>query len=428
MTSYNRDQWEKKGERFNASETNETEMKKTSARRSGYYLIFALMMLGLGASDAARGVFAPLFGVRFSLSTGQISQIIMVSYLGNLLFMLVGTGMSDRIGIRRAFLLSLFAWILSQGIYLLTDSYPALLLGVFLAMGASTLLNILLNMMSPLLFVGPATAVNSLFFIQEIGTTLTQGGVGRRADSIWTWKLLCLALLAIGLVSWLAYFRLSAGDSSLEKADRKTREGEGRDRVGAVYRRIIREGDFWLFVLIFGFYFIAEHGIMNWMNLYGRKGLGMEANRASLLPTLFFFGMMLGRLIFAPLVGRMDLRRALLLFLGGGTCFYLLSFFFLGRAYWLLFAAGLGLSVIYPTMTMCIRLYFPEDIATTAAGAIMGLATCFDILFNFSFGGLIDRVGYRLGILLLPLFIVLCLGAYLLLFVRKGGGSQELLE
>ena len=49
-----------------------------------------LMMFVLGASDALRGVFLPVFRDSFSLSQSQSSAIIMCSYIGNLLFLCIG--------------------------------------------------------------------------------------------------------------------------------------------------------------------------------------------------------------------------------------------------------------------------------------------------------------------------------------------------
>ena len=49
-----------------------------------------LLMIFTGASDALRGVFLPLFRDHFALSQSQASRIIMMSYVGNLIFLLVG--------------------------------------------------------------------------------------------------------------------------------------------------------------------------------------------------------------------------------------------------------------------------------------------------------------------------------------------------
>ena len=464
---------------------------KFESRTIAYYLILGLLMLGLGSSDALRGVFAPVFREHFALNTSQLSLIITVSYIGNFVFMLLGGRLSDHFGLRRAFCGSLCCWIGAEALYLLTDHYPALLVGVFFAMGTSTLLNMLMNVMSPRLFTVPGAAINILFFIQAIGTTLTQGGIGRLATSFFAWKLVSLGLLLIGVIALLAFARLSSGDAGLS-CDRRIREeaaGEisrevGEKTVGELSREVSEEAAgeinkrisgetagnihkkeraetgeripqkaagraserkkpsypeekespyimilyrpaFWLFILIFGTYFIGEHGVMNWMNIYCRDGLGMSARDAALIPSLFYGGMMLGRLLFAPVIAKLKIRKALLIFLGSGTAVYILSFVLGQRAFFLLFAAGLGLSVIYPTMTMCIQLYFHRELTTTATGAIMSAGTLFDIGFNAIFGLVIARVGYGMGMMILPLAMCLSLGTYLVL-LRWGEQVREL--
>ncbi len=481
----------------------ETVKSKFESRTIAYYLILGLLMLGLGSSDALRGVFAPVFREHFALNTSQLSLIITVSYIGNFVFMLLGGRLSDHFGLRRAFCGSLCCWIGAEALYLLTDHYPALLVGVFFAMGTSTLLNMLMNVMSPRLFAMPGAAINILFFIQAIGTTLTQGGIGRLATSFFAWKLVSLGLLLIGVIALLAFARLSSGDAGLSY-DRRIREeaageisrevgeeaageisrevgektvGElsrevGEETVGEINKRISREtagnihkkeraetGEgipqkaagraserkkpsypeekespyimilhrpaFWLFILIFGTYFIGEHGVMNWMNIYCRDGLRMSARDAALIPSLFYGGMMLGRLLFAPVIAKLKIRKALLIFLGSGTGVYILSFVLGQRAFFLLFAAGLGLSVIYPTMTLCIQIYFHRELTTTATGAIMSAGTLFDIAFNAIFGLVIARVGYGMGMMILPLAMCLSLGTYLAL-LRWGEQVREL--
>ena len=481
----------------------ETVKSKFESRTIAYYLILGLLMLGLGSSDALRGVFAPVFREHFALNTSQLSLIITVSYIGNFVFMLLGGRLSDHFGLRRAFCGSLCCWIGAEALYLLTDHYPALLVGVFFAMGTSTLLNMLMNVMSPRLFTVPGAAINILFFIQAIGTTLTQGGIGRLATSFFAWKLVSLGLLLIGAIALLAFARLSSGDAGLSY-DRRIREevvGEisrevGEETAGEISRKaseeaaeeisrkvseeaageinkrisgetagnihkkdraetgegipqkaagraserkkppypeekeapyimILHRPAFWLFILIFGTYFIGEHGVMNWMNIYCRDGLGMSARDAALIPSLFYGGMMLGRLLFAPVIAKLKIRKALLIFLGSGTGVYILSFVLGQRAFFLLFAAGLGLSVIYPTMTLCIQIYFHRELTTTATGAIMSAGTLFDIAFNAIFGLVIARVGYGMGMMILPLAMCLSLGTYLAL-LRWGEQIREL--
>ena len=53
------------------------------------------------------------------------------------------------------------------------------------------------------------------------------------------------------------------------------------------YVHIIKNPAFIFYILIFGFYFIAEHGILNWFMLYGINGLELEYDRASFFLSIF---------------------------------------------------------------------------------------------------------------------------------------------
>ena len=72
-------------------------------------------------------------------------------------------------------------------------------------------------------------------------------------------------------------------------------------------------------MLVFGFYFIAEHGVMNWMVAYGVDGLGLPQASAAKYLSVFFGGMMIGRLCLSPLVDKLGALKSLAAF-GGVSC------------------------------------------------------------------------------------------------------------
>ena len=170
--------------------------KKTAA-----YIGFAVIMIALGASDALKGVFAPIFETHFALTNTQLSAVITVGYIGNLMFLISGGGLADRYKIKTVFLAALLAWMGALMLYLVTDNYYCLLIGVFVTMGTSTFMNTMINLMSPLIFTGAsAIAVNTLFFVQGIGTAGSQKLAGMYAGGFGSWKLVNGLLLALGLL------------------------------------------------------------------------------------------------------------------------------------------------------------------------------------------------------------------------------------
>lgn len=83
----------------------------------------------------------------------------------------------------------------------------------------------------------------------------------------------------------------------------------------------------WLLVLVFGFYFIGEHGVLNWLLLYCKDQFGMDSNQASIYLSMFSGTMMVGRLVMAPLVQKWGPSRSIQIFGGIGTVLYAVGIF-----------------------------------------------------------------------------------------------------
>ena len=276
------------------------------------FLCFAFLMAGLGANDALRGIFAPVFQNRYDLSGSQLSLIVTISYVGNLLFLSIGGKLLDLFPRKNVAMAVTAVWAGAVLINLVTDSYMWILVSMFLALGASTLLNTTVNILTPAVFAGYAgLMVNVLFFIQGIGTSGSQFLLGRYAFHYegWKWTNGILSGIA-GLVMALFFFL------------KVPRQGEEKEQEK---ERIKKEPDskvFWIFIAMMGCYFIGEHGIMNWLMSYCISAFSMEAASASASLSLFWAGMTAGRLIFAPVVQKMGAVRSMKLFGGIGTAMF----------------------------------------------------------------------------------------------------------
>ena len=168
------------------------------------FAAFVVLMVGLGSSDSLRGIFSPVFSSHFALSATQLGLIVTVSYIGNLVFLLVGGNVIERFEKKKALLALTGIWMAALAVFAFTDNYYLLLAGMFCAMGASTLLNTTLNLVTPLLFASsPAFFVNLLFFTQGIGTSGSQSLLGRYATDIGFWHKTNLVLLALGAAAVL---------------------------------------------------------------------------------------------------------------------------------------------------------------------------------------------------------------------------------
>lgn len=387
-------------------------MPQTSNKQTNRltFAAFVVLMVGLGSSDSLRGIFSTIFQQHFSLSTTQLGLIVTVSYIGNLVFLLVGGNLSARFAKKRVLQVLMLIWMAALALFALTDSYPVLLVAMALVMGSSTLLNTTMNLITPLLFTAaPGFFVNFLFFTQGIGTSGSQFFLGSMADGFPFWQYTNLGLLVLGAAAFgMLLFCQVPEEPAVAPGALPQAEGRLTDRLGVVVP----------FVLVFGFYFITEHGVMNWLVAYGTTGLEMTQAAASRYLSVFYGGVMLGRLVLSPLVDKLGVIRSMQLFGVISGVLYVAGSLG-GAALMPLWAAsGFFLSILYPTLVMSIRLYFPAQQVSGAAGTIISIASLADILFNVGFGRLVDLAGYRLSICVLPVSMVLFLITFLL-FTRK---------
>lgn len=387
-------------------------MPQTSNKQTNRltFAAFVVLMVGLGSSDSLRGIFSTIFQQHFALSATQLGLIVTVSYIGNLVFLLVGGNLSARFAKKRVLQVLMLIWMAALALFALTDSYPVLLVAMALVMGSSTLLNTTMNLITPLLFTAaPGFFVNFLFFTQGIGTSGSQFFLGSMADGFPFWQYTNLGLLVLGAAAFgMLLFCPVPEEPAVAPGALPQAEGRLTDRLGVVVP----------FVLVFGFYFITEHGVMNWLVAYGTTGLEMTQAAASRYLSVFYGGVMLGRLVLSPLVDKLGVIRSMQLFGVISGVLYVAGSLG-GAALMPLWAAsGFFLSILYPTLVMSIRLYFPAQQVSGAAGTIISIASLADILFNVGFGRLVDLAGYRLSICVLPVSMGLFLITFLL-FTRK---------
>lgn len=369
-------------------------------------LCFGVLMLGLGSSDSLRGIFSPVFQEHYSVGGKGLSMMVVISYVGNLLFLSVGGKMMDTFDRKKVAMGMLGIWMAAVLLNVLTDSYPMILLSMFLALGASTMLNTTVNLLTPMVCAGYAgMMVNIFFFIQGIGTSGSQFLLGRFAFSYDGWKMINGVLFAVGLVSLVLFAMVNLKP---EKIKPKTiQKKKPQDMPGASI--------FWLLVLMMGFYFIGEHGIMNWMLTYCMNALQMPSHTASAYLSIFWGGMTVGRLVFAPVVQKLGVRKSLKYFGGAGTVLFVAGVLSGSKGVILLSGSGLLISILYPTMVLFFQQIYPVSVVATKTGAIISAATIADIVFNAGFGALSDSMGIQISFLILPVCMVLYYCFYLLL-------------
>ncbi|WP_295151934.1 sugar MFS transporter [uncultured Ruminococcus sp.] len=371
-------------------------------------LFCGIVMTITAASDALRGVFLPQFRSSFALTEPQAGRIIMVSYIGNLLFLSIGGHLSDKLPRKRFIGGVLLLWSAALATYIFTENYYILLAAMIFSMGGSTMISTSVNIITPLLFVPPALYVNIFNFMQGVGIFTSQNIGGRFAGSLKGWHIANAVLLAAALISFILLMTIRLPDP--EKTDKK----------GGSLSAVIKNPACPLLVLIFGCYFIAEHGLMNWLTSYGSEYLGLSVKSSAIYLSLFYGGLTAARLILAPFIDKIGIFRTLLICASAGAVLHTLGVA-LGRNGLLFFGiSGLAFSVIYPLLVMLTGRFYEPSEAGTATGTILSAATFFDIGFNAFFGELVEKAGYGKAMTVLPLCAVLmCLLLFVLKFTVK---------
>ena len=366
------------------------------------FLCFAVLMFGLGSSDSLRGIFAPVFQNRYALSDTQLSLIVTISYVGNLLFLSLGGKLLDTFG-RKTVVLSVTAiWVLSMLLNVVSDSYICILISMFFALGASTLLNTTVNILTPVVFSGYAgLMVNIFFFIQGIGTSGSQFVLGQYGLSYPGFKGVSFLLLLIGAAAGFLLILIPLG------GEKQPEHLQSKGKTEApVTQANPKPAVFILLCTMIGFYFIGEHGIMNWLFSYCIQAFQLPSGKASVYLSLFWGGMTVGRLIFAPVVQRQGTVKSIRIFGTVGTLLFCAGILTGENGILLLSISGLAISVLYPTMVLLIQQIYPAEVVATRTGAIISVATVADIVFNLFFGVITGAIGYRLSFMILPACMV----------------------
>ncbi len=365
-------------------------------------MCFAVLMFGLGSSDSLRGIFAPVFQNRYALSDTQLSLIVTISYVGNLLFLSLGGKLLDTFG-RKTVVLSVTAiWVLSMLLNVVSDSYICILISMFFALGASTLLNTTVNILTPVVFSGYAgLMVNIFFFIQGIGTSGSQFVLGRYGLSYPGFKGVSFLLLLIGAAAGFLLILIPLG------GEKQPEHLQSKGKTEApVTQANPKPAVFILLCTMIGLYFIGEHGIMNWLFSYCIQAFQLPSGKASVYLSLFWGGMTAGRLIFAPVVQRQGTVKSIRIFGTVGTLLFCAGILIGENGILLLSISGLAISVLYPTMVLLIQQIYPAEVVATRTGAIISVATVADIVFNLFFGVITGASGYRLSFMILPACMV----------------------
>ena len=226
---------------------------------------------GLAAMTACAEFFRTIFQAAISaLTTTQLGLIVTASYIGNLVFFAGGrqrdcTRFSKKA--RAAGADPAFGWPRWQLFAFTSNYYRCCSSGMALrAWVLPRLLNTTMNLITPLLFAhsrrgSSSISCSSLRKSAPAAASILLGQPRQRllpSGSTTNLVLLILGAVAFVLLLRSAMCRRKPPPRRMPRHKKAAMTGVSSCR----------------YVLVFGFYFIAEHGVMNWMVAYGVDGSG----------------------------------------------------------------------------------------------------------------------------------------------------------
>lgn len=228
--------------------------------------------------------------------------------------------------------------------------------------------------------------IHSAFTIGAIAAPFATGLLARMTDR---WRLTYLGLAALSLAMMAAVWGLRRSFPVAEA---------GGHPSSSPLRRVIGRPLLWLLAAVILLYVGVEMGISAWIAEYHVRRFGIAPERSAFMVSVFWLGILLGRLLTSILYHG---NRPALLLVG----FALLAAVALGRglladrwgwgAGWFL-VTGLGLSAIYPLVMAVTGAAFPrhQGVAIGMVTTGGGIGAC---CFPFVMSALSDRMGIAAG-------------------------------
>ena len=244
----------------------------------------------------------------------------------------------------------------------------------------------------------------------KLGTSGSQLILSRYSSSVGVWNgtLIAMAVLLVPL----ALITMKLKDEG-KAVSAETEEIKGAEKTE--YGMII------LIALTLGLYLIAEHGITNYIIMYGTEYIGISAAAAGLALSLYSAGIMIGRLVLGTIVDKVGAEKMLFISLVGATIIATAAFSL--SVLPLLFLVGLAISIVYPTTVSLVRKHAPATLGARATTVAVSAASILDVIFNAVFGKAIDSFGY--GSSMPVLCVALGISAILMIFIIPKGRRQR---
>lgn len=340
-------------------------METTHKPSLGWVTAIAFLCLFLlGLMDNLKGATLPPLLVEMNFSDSQGGTILLWAYLGFLAAALLVGVLSDLAGNRAvvlaaaaSLLLGTIGYSMARQFGLLSASMAVLGLGL----GGT-------DMAGNMLIVSYYTQnkgryLNLMAFFHGLSSTISPYYAGLLLAAGISWRQVYqYPLIVVGLMLVLGLFAPFPQPKVVQKS--------GLD-FHAIIKVILHPAMGWFFMLMI-VYVSSEIGVASWIVAYLQRIHNLGVTESAAFLSLYFAGMMVGRLLGTFLVERVGYLRSILLAALAATLCLAVGIFGPGKSYYMLPLTGLFFSIIFPTLTAA-----ASDRVTENVGTVMGLLFAF---------------------------------------------------
>ena len=381
-------------------------MKIASKQQLGWVTTIAFLCLFLlGLIDNLKGATLPSLLTDLNFTDAQGGTILLWAYLGFLAASLFVGVLSDVAG-NRAVVLTAASCLLAGILGYSTASQLGLLSASMAALGLGLGgVDMAGNMIIVSYYIqNKGRYLNLMAFFHGLSSTIAPYYAGLLLSAGLSWRQVyqypLVAVAALLLMGLLVPF------------PRPQVENKSSINFRTIGRVIIQPNMRWYFILMI-LYVASEIGVASWLVAYLQRIHALDVAASSFMLSLYFAGLMVGRLLGTLFVERLGYLRSILAAAIGGAICLAVGIYGPGPAYWMLPLSGLFFSIIFPTLTASASNQVTENLGTVI-GLLFAFCGVGGAIGPWLVGVLSNAAGIQTGF---TVNLVACIGTVISAFV-----------
>jgi len=367
---------------------------RTSRRKLAIISFFSLIIFAVSVTITPPSLQS--IAKTFKISFSQAGALFGASFFGYFIGVSLGGFISDRLG-RRVLVLGMFSLAISLLFFGLSPYYWMLLFFIWFIGASGGLIE------------GVASALIGDLYPERKGYSLNLSqvffGIGAFAGPLIPGYLLSFNLnwrisyITISLVTFVLFgLFLRVEFPSLSYIEKP---------YSGKILKLFKSKEFLLLSICMALYGAAEVGLTSWIPVYVQENVSSSVILSSVVLSLFWGGIIGGRLFTSWLSDKVSYRRLILFSAGFGMLSVLMAILFTNITMILFFFAitGFSLSGIWPTLLACAGDVFPAYLGTVF-GVLISIGAIGAAIYPWVIGIFIELIGIRYGMCTIAILLL----------------------